>query len=147
MPKTNSSEAQSRAQLRQYVAKLPPATRRRFKELGGIIHKTAPRTTDVISYGVPAVRLDGRILVWYAGWKNHVSIYPLNAEDRKIAANKGFKTAKGTVQFPLDDPLPASLVKRLVKSRIAAVKAANARRSKVKTTKPKLSAKSKAAKS
>ena len=126
MPKTVLSEAKSRAQVRKYVAKLPAATRRRFKELADTIHKSARGGSDVISYGVPAIRLNGRILVWYAGWKNHIAMYPVSASDRELAADKGFKTAKGTVQFPLDDPLPVSLVKRLVKSRMRALKAAKA---------------------
>ena|SRR2546423_838546 len=124
MPKKVPTDAQSRAQVRKYVAKLPPATRKRFKELADTIHKSARGGNDVISYGVPAVRLNGRILVWYAGWRNHVAMYPLSAADRELASGKGFKTAKGTVQFPLDDPLPVSLVKRLVKSRMRALKAA-----------------------
>ena len=126
MPKTVLSEAKSRAQVRKYVAKLPAATRRRFKELADTIHKSARGGSDVISYGVPAVRLNGRILVWYAGWKNHIAMYPVSATDREIATRKGLKTAKGTVQFRLDDPLPVSLVKRLVKSRLRALKAAKA---------------------
>ena len=124
MPKMVLSETKSRAQVRKYVSKLPPATRKRFKELADTIHKAARDGTDVISYGVPAIRVDGRILVWYAGWTNHIAMYPVSASDRAFATSKGFKTAKGTVQFPLDDPLPVSLVKRLVKSRIAALKAA-----------------------
>jgi uncharacterized protein YdhG (YjbR/CyaY superfamily) len=124
MPKTVAGDATSRKQVRDYIAKLPVATRRRFRELADTIHKSAPSGVDVISYGVPAVRLNGRILVWYAGWKNHVSMYPLSAADRQFAANKGLKTSKGTVQFPLDDPLPVSLVKRLVRSRLAALKQA-----------------------
>ncbi|HJP60033.1 MAG TPA: DUF1801 domain-containing protein [Gemmatimonadaceae bacterium] len=126
MPKTVLSEAKSRAQVRKYVAKLPSATRKRFKELADTIHKAARGGNDVISYGVPAVRLNGRILVWYAGWKNHIAMYPVSAADRAFAADKGFKTSKGTVQFPLDDPLPVSLVKRLVKSRLRELKAAKA---------------------
>ena len=113
----------SRAEIRKYTAKLPPATRRRLKELGDIIRKTAPTAVDSFSYQIPAFRYNGKILVWYAGWTKHLSMYPLNAADRKFAEQKGFKTAKGTVQFPLDDPLPVSLIRRLVKSRIAAIKA------------------------
>lgn len=124
MPKKVPTDAQSRAQVRQYVAKLPPAARKRFKELADTIHKSARGGSDVISYGVPAIRLNGRILVWYAGWKNHIAMYPVSASDREFATGKGFKTAKGTVQFPLDDPLPVSLVKRLVKSRMRALKTA-----------------------
>lgn len=123
---TAAAEKQAREQIRAYTAKLPPATRRRLKELADIIRKTAPTAVDSFSYQIPAFRLNGKILVWYAGWTNHVSIYPLNAADREFATKKGFKTAKGTVQFPLEDPLPVSLVKRLVKSRIAALKPSKA---------------------
>ena len=123
---TAAAEKQVRDQIRAYTAKLPPATRRRLKELADIIRKTAPSAVDAFSYQIPAFRLNGKILVWYAGWAKHLSIYPLNATDREFAEQKGFKTAKGTVQFPLDDPLPVSLVKRLVKSRIAALKPSKA---------------------
>ncbi|HJP59475.1 MAG TPA: DUF1801 domain-containing protein [Gemmatimonadaceae bacterium] len=123
---TTSAEQQARDQIRAYTAKLPPATRRRLRELADTIRKTAPDAVDAFSYQIPAFRLNGKILVWYAGWANHLSIYPLNAADREFASQKGFKTAKGTVQFPLDDPLPVSLIKRLVKSRIAAVRPAKA---------------------
>ncbi|HJQ11405.1 MAG TPA: DUF1801 domain-containing protein [Gemmatimonadaceae bacterium] len=127
MPKSSSpDQVKSRQQVRAYIAKLPAAPRKRIKELADTIRKTAPGAVDTISYSIPAFRLNGRILVWYAAWKSHLSMYPLSAEDRTFAAQKGFKTAKGTVQFPLDDPLPVSLIKRLVKSRIAAVKAAKA---------------------
>jgi uncharacterized protein YdhG (YjbR/CyaY superfamily) len=125
MPKTKApNEKESRAQLRAYKAKLQPSTRRRLKELADTIRKAAPGAVDAFSYQIPAFRYNGRILVWYAAWKDHLGLYPLSVEDRKFATQKGFKTAKGTVQFPLDDPLPASLIKRLVKSRIAAIGAA-----------------------
>jgi uncharacterized protein YdhG (YjbR/CyaY superfamily) len=123
---TAANEKESRTKLRAYTAKLPPSTRRRLKELGDIIRKAAPTAVDAFSYQIPAFRYNGKILVWYAGWTKHLSMYPLNAADRKFAEQKGFKTSKGTVQFPLDDPLPVSLVKRLVKSRIAAIKAPKA---------------------
>lgn len=127
MPKsTAADEKKWRAQIRAYTAKLPPRTRKRLKELGDIIRKTAPTAVDSFSYQIPAFRYDGKILVWYAGWTNHLSMYPLNVADRKFAEQKGFKTAKGTVQFPLEDPLPVPLIKRLVKSRIAAIKATKA---------------------
>ena len=124
MPKsTAADEKKWRAQIRAYTAKLRPATRRRLKELGDVIRKAAPSAVDSFSYQIPAFRYDGKILVWYAGWTKHLSMYPLNAADRKFAEQKGFKTSKGTVQFPLEDPLPVSLIRRLVKSRIAAIKA------------------------
>jgi len=124
MPTTKApNEKESRALIRAYTAKLQPATRRRLKELADTIRKAAPGAVEAFSYQIPAFRYNGKILAWYAGWTNHLSMYPLSATDRAFAKQKGFKTAKGTVQFPLDDPLPVSLVKRLVKSRIAAIKA------------------------
>ena len=92
-----------------------------MKRLRAAIRAQARDAVEVFSYGIPGFRLYGRPFLWCAGFKHHVSLYPMTARIRKAhaLALKGYKMSTGTVQFPLDEPLPLPLVKRLIKARIA----------------------------
>jgi uncharacterized protein YdhG (YjbR/CyaY superfamily) len=95
-----------------------------MKEVRRIIRQITPRATETFSYGIPGFRLDGRVFVYYAAFKQHCSLYPMGANIRRAhaAALEGYKVSTGTIQFPLDRPVPIALVKRLVRARAAEVR-------------------------
>jgi uncharacterized protein YdhG (YjbR/CyaY superfamily) len=111
--------------VRAYLAALPPRARRHMNEIRRIVRSVAPDATESFSYRMPGFRLDNRVFLYYAAFAGHCSIYPMGAKIRRAhaAALKGYKTSTGTIQFPLDSSLPSSLVKRLVRARVAEVRA------------------------
>ncbi len=103
-----------------YFSRVPEPARSVLKKLRGAIRSVLPRdAAETISYRMPAFTRDG-IIVWYAAFADHVSLFPKGSVLAHFTEElAGFKTSKGTVQFPLDRPLPVALIKRIVKARLA----------------------------
>jgi len=104
--------------ISQYIESFPESTQKILKKLHKAIKEAAPNAEETISYNIPAFMLNGP-LVYYAAYKHHIGFYPTGAG---IAAFKdditSYKHSKGTIQFPIDQPLPLDLVKKIVRHRI-----------------------------
>ena len=126
MKKSASKNAKPAAeQVREYMAAQTPEARRALKSIRDAIVSAAPGAVEHFSYGMPGFRLLDRPLVWYAAFKNHTSLFPITASiQREFAeAIEGYGRSTGTIRFPMDKAPPITLIKRLVKARIAEVKA------------------------
>ncbi len=113
----------------EYLARVPAGQRAALEGLRRNIRAAAPEATEGMAWGMPAFRQ--RVwLVGYAAFKEHLSFFSMSAEviRRNAAALKGFKTTKGTIHFTQDRPLPARLVARIVKARLAETQKKPARR-------------------
>jgi uncharacterized protein YdhG (YjbR/CyaY superfamily) len=117
----------------EYIAAFPKETQKLLEQLRATIRKAAPEAQETISYAMPTFTLNGN-LVHFAAFKNHIGFYPvpsgIEAFRKELSVYKG---AKGSVQFPLDKPLPLELIGRIVKFRVKQ----NMEKPKVKTKKAK----------
>ena len=103
----------------EYIAGFPDETRAALQEMRALITAAAPDATETMSYAIPTFDLNGRHLVHFAGYEGHVGFYPAPSGIAAFKAElKPFKSAKGSVQFPLDRPLPADLIRRMVAFRV-----------------------------
>jgi uncharacterized protein YdhG (YjbR/CyaY superfamily) len=102
-----------------YIAGFPPETQKQLQSIRVCIQKAIPKAEEVISYGMPAYK-QGKVLVYFAGYKNHIGFYPtgsgIAAFQEEISK---YKNSKGAVQFPLDKPIPKTLVTQMTKFRLA----------------------------
>ncbi len=102
----------------EYIESFPKEMQRLLEQVRTTIKKTAPASEETISYGMSAYRFHG-MLVYFAGYKNHLGFYaiPSGHEAFKKELSK-YKMGKGSVQFPLDQPLPLKLIAKIVKFRV-----------------------------
>jgi len=106
--------------INEYLAPLSREKRAALQRLRKAIKAASPRAEECISYGLPAFRLDGKMLVWFGAGANHCALYPGAFPIATLKTElRAYKTSKGTIRFPVDTPPPASLVRKLVKARIA----------------------------
>jgi len=107
-----------------YFGALPPDQRALLESIRARIHGLIPDAEEAMSYGMPAFTIDGKSVVWIAGWKRHCSLYPLT--DAFLAEHadelRAFDRTKGSVHFTPDAPLPDALLDALVRSRLAEVR-------------------------
>jgi uncharacterized protein YdhG (YjbR/CyaY superfamily) len=102
-----------------YIKNFPPATKKKLQQIRTTIKKITPGAEEVISYSIPAFKLNKKILVYFAGWKDHVSIYPVPRANLALQKEiSRYQTGKGTLQFSLDKPLPVNVISKIVKLRV-----------------------------
>jgi uncharacterized protein YdhG (YjbR/CyaY superfamily) len=114
------SRTTGRKQVEAYLASVPADARKALQRLRRTIKAAAPEAEEGLSYGLPALRLDGRPLVCYSAAKAHCSFFPMSPAVIRahMADFKGYSTSKGTIRFGPDKSLPASLVRKLVRARV-----------------------------
>jgi uncharacterized protein YdhG (YjbR/CyaY superfamily) len=102
----------------EYISAFPPSTKKILQDVRKTIRKAAPEAEDVISYNMPAAKLNG-ILVYYAAYERHIGFYP-TASGIKIFQDQleDYKFSKGAIQFPIDEPVPFDLITKIVKFRV-----------------------------
>jgi uncharacterized protein YdhG (YjbR/CyaY superfamily) len=101
------------------IAEAPSQAREAMAQMRALIRAAAPEATETIAYAIPTFDLDGKHLVHFAGCARHIGLYPLPAAIRAFAGElRQYKHARGSIQFPLGEPLPADLIRRIVEFRV-----------------------------
>ena len=108
----------------EYIAGFPPETQAVLEEMRSLIRAGAPDATETMSYAIPTFDLYGKHLVHFAGFERHIGFYPTPSGIERFKPElASYKSAKGSVQFPLDKPLPADLIRRIVDFRVQELRA------------------------
>jgi uncharacterized protein YdhG (YjbR/CyaY superfamily) len=120
MAKARTASKKRAGSVTEYIAAQPKASQRVLRSVRRVIQKALPGAEEVISYGIPAYRLHGYVVIYFAGWRDHYSLYPVTA--RRIATLKPTSASyevneKGTIRFPSTEPVPARFIAAIAKLR------------------------------
>lgn len=106
-------------EIDEYISKFPEEVQQQLQQVRAIIKNIAPQAIEKMAYGMPGYKTNGKPLVYFAGYKNHIGFYatPSGHEAFQNELSK-YKQGKGSVQFPLDQPIPFELIEQIVKFRV-----------------------------
>ena len=103
----------------EYIAAFPRNVRDVLEELRRIIRESAPKSEETISYGIPTFDLNGKHLVHFAAYKNHIGFYPTSSGITRFKKDLSrYELSRGTVRFPIDEPIPFDVIRKIVKHRV-----------------------------
>lgn len=107
------------ASVDEYIAGFPAATREVLEEMRRRVHAALPDAEERISYAIPTFAVDGRYVIYLAGWKHHVSIYPIPGGDDALERDLApYRSGQSTLKLPLDRPIPWDLVDRAITAQV-----------------------------
>jgi len=109
------------ASVDEYIESFPPEVQEILREVRRTVRAVVPESGEKISYQIPTITVDGKSLLYFSGWKHHISLYPIPPLDDALAtAIEPYRSGKGTLKFPLNQPIPYDLITRLTKAFVAA---------------------------
>lgn len=103
----------------EYISTFPEEVQEKLEKIRQTIRGAAPKAKETISYGMPTFNVNGSYLIYFAGWKNHIGLYPVPSTDGTFQDELSpYLSGKGTAKFPLKKPIPYDLVKKIVEYRL-----------------------------
>lgn len=100
-----------------YIQGFPDDVQKILAKLRAMVKEEAPEAVETISYQMPAFKLNGKYLVYFAAWKTHIAFYPATSAVIEIPGIDAYRTGKGTFQFPLDTPIPYEMIRKIIRTR------------------------------
>lgn len=102
----------------EYIKNFPSGVQKKLQQIRKIVQKLAPTATETISYGMPTFKVNGKNLVHFAAFKNHIGLYPTPSAITKFERELSkYKTSKGAIQFPMNEDLPIKLINKIIEYR------------------------------